>query len=71
VTVLFFYDGLLTLPKEIELIWRRKIRLGSVLYLIARSSIFMLLGFIVVVDTGIPAAISSRVSLSEADFKMD
>ncbi|KAF8524763.1 hypothetical protein JB92DRAFT_2879205, partial [Gautieria morchelliformis] len=33
---LLAYDTLLTLPSEITYIWRRRVRLGTVLYLLAR-----------------------------------
>ncbi|KAF8488294.1 hypothetical protein JB92DRAFT_1435125 [Gautieria morchelliformis] len=36
------YDTLLTLPSEITYIWHRKVRLGSVLYLLARYPIFLM-----------------------------
>jgi Family of unknown function (DUF6533) len=41
---LLTYDTLLTLPSEITYIWHRRVRLGTVLYLLARYP--MLLTFI-------------------------
>ncbi|KAF8461788.1 hypothetical protein JB92DRAFT_2191877 [Gautieria morchelliformis] len=38
---LFAYDTLLTLPSEITYIWRRRVRLGTVLYLLARYPAFL------------------------------
>ena len=36
--VLIFFDTLLSLPSEIEYIWCKKPRLGSILYILARYS---------------------------------
>ncbi|KAF8459725.1 hypothetical protein JB92DRAFT_3076807 [Gautieria morchelliformis] len=38
---LLAYDTLLTLPSEITYIWRRRVRLGTVLYLLARYPAFL------------------------------
>lgn len=37
-TVLLIYDTILTLSCEVEYIWKRKLRLGKILYLVARYS---------------------------------
>ncbi|KAF8531490.1 hypothetical protein JB92DRAFT_22895 [Gautieria morchelliformis] len=39
---LFTYDTLLTLPSEITHIWQRGVRLGTVLYLLARYPAFLM-----------------------------
>ncbi|KAF8583569.1 hypothetical protein K439DRAFT_1617374 [Ramaria rubella] len=41
--VLLAYDTLLTLPREIKHIWHNKLRLGSILYLLARYSTLFIL----------------------------
>ena len=47
-TALFFYDTLLTLPFEVKHIWQKKIKLGTVLYLLTRYPlVFNLLGLII------------------------
>ncbi|KAF8521057.1 hypothetical protein JB92DRAFT_3111438 [Gautieria morchelliformis] len=46
---LLAYDTLLTLPSEITYIWHRRVRLGSVLYLLARYPAFLV--FIMVLYT--------------------
>ncbi|KAF8526413.1 hypothetical protein JB92DRAFT_2873061, partial [Gautieria morchelliformis] len=56
---LLAYDTLLTLPSEITYIWRRRVRLGTVLYLLARYPAF--LNFIIGVYVDI-ANISLQVS---------
>ena len=35
-TALLVYDTLLTLPLEVQYIWRKKLKLGSILYVFAR-----------------------------------
>ena len=35
-TVIFVYDYLLTLPAEIDCVWRKKFKLGTLLYLVPR-----------------------------------
>ncbi|KAF8478325.1 hypothetical protein JB92DRAFT_1840931 [Gautieria morchelliformis] len=47
---LLAYDTLLTLPSEITYIWRRRVRLGSVLYLIARYPALLAFIFSVYLD---------------------
>jgi len=68
-SVLFLYDGLLTLPEEIELIWRRKIRLGAALYLTARLSVFVLLWTNVMIDSLTAGSTSTRVNIANADHE--
>jgi len=41
--VLISYDTMLTLPSEIKLVWKSKIRPASVLYIIARYSFILLM----------------------------
>ena len=40
-TALFAYDTFLTLSQEIEFIWHKPLKLGTVLYLMARYSILL------------------------------
>ncbi|KAF8509033.1 hypothetical protein JB92DRAFT_2949208 [Gautieria morchelliformis] len=47
---LFAYDILLTLPYEITYIWHRRVRLGTVLYLLARYPALLLLIIAVYLD---------------------
>jgi Family of unknown function (DUF6533) len=44
-TVLIVYDTLLTLPSEIRYIWRKGIKIGAILYLLARY--VPLVGFLI------------------------
>jgi len=48
--VLIHYDTILTLPSEIQLVWKSKIRPASVLYIIARYSFILLTIFSVTLD---------------------
>ncbi|KAF8515972.1 hypothetical protein BU17DRAFT_93052 [Hysterangium stoloniferum] len=48
--VLFSYDTILTLPAEIQFVWKSRIRLASVLYIIARYSVLLECIFNVVFD---------------------
>ncbi|KAF8527744.1 hypothetical protein JB92DRAFT_831448 [Gautieria morchelliformis] len=50
---LLAYDTLLTLPSEITYIWHKRIRLGSVLYLLARYPAFLSFIIVVYMDTTI------------------
>ncbi|KAF8480622.1 hypothetical protein JB92DRAFT_1758532 [Gautieria morchelliformis] len=47
---LLAYDTLLTLPSEITYIWRRRVRLGTVLYLLARYPAFLSFIMLVYID---------------------
>jgi hypothetical protein len=53
VIVLFLYDYLLTLPLEVELVWKTKFRTSTLLYLLTHSVIASLV-FNVVADPTTP-----------------
>jgi Family of unknown function (DUF6533) len=48
-TVLLTYDTLLTLSIELEYIWGKKFKLGTLLYLLARYGIILYLVLLVVI----------------------
>ena len=52
--VLLLYDSVLTFGSERELIWKRKIRLGAILYLMARYGAIIKYGAITINYIGIP-----------------
>ena len=47
-TALLAYDTLITLPHEVEYIWPKKIRLGTMLYLMARYPLLVVLALNVI-----------------------
>ncbi|KAI0918607.1 hypothetical protein AcV5_002553 [Taiwanofungus camphoratus] len=61
---LFFYDYLITIGQEIEVVWRRKLTGATLLYVLNRYLIFIFFPFYLVVmfDESLPCEV--RISFS-------